>query len=156
MSKALTIQFKRGDDFKIDLTFTDTANDIAVAARASLDAAQEAYDMSLEADPQVPVDIAAFLAARDAAQLAYDNAIVVDITGWVITAQARMSDKLINNLTVNVPDPLTGAFTVMCASSLTTDWPVTKLDVDIQVTDSSFGTVSTETFYVEVQRDVTQ
>jgi len=154
-TKTATIKFKRGDDFKLDFTVQDTNNTSAIANAAALATAKEELEAAQNADPQVPQDITDAQTAVSAAQAAYDASIIVDITGWTMVSQVRRAGKLIADLNTTILDAATGKFSIFKLSAETQDWPIQKLDCDVQFTRPT-GVVSSETFEIDVQRDVTQ
>lgn len=80
-----------------------------------------------------------------------------DITGFSIASQVRTSaGGLIDTLVVNLlqANP-TGSFTLDTTNN-TSGWPIGTLYCDIQYTTGSGEIVSTETFEIDVIRDITQ
>lgn len=154
MAKTPTIQFKRGDDFKLDLTVTDTNNTEAVAAAAVLVTAQETYDLAVAADPQVPQDIVHAQSAVDAAQAAYDLLIIVDITDWTITVMMAWSGTEIAVFTVTIINELLGTFMMSATAAQTALWVPRTYDADIQFVRPE-GKTSSETFAIKVEKDIT-
>lgn len=80
----------------------------------------------------------------------------VTLTGYTIASQVRdPSFKLIGALTVTITQTTpTGAYTLTYPTG-TAEWPIGVLDCDIQYTDGTGFVVSTETFKINVLRDVT-
>lgn len=78
----------------------------------------------------------------------------MDITGWNIKSQVRKGRELIADLVVTIIDAPNGAYSLFMDD--TTDWPDGRLFCDIQYTTDSGQVISTETFTIEVHRDVTQ
>lgn len=155
MAKNPTIQFKRGDDFKLDLTVTDTNNNIAIAAKLTLTAAQADYDAAIAADPQVALDISTAQTALDLAQAAYDTAILVNITDWVIASQIRWCGKLVSDFTVIILDALNGIFTITADAANTQTWIPRVYEMDIEFIRPGTGKISSETLLIEVRKDIT-
>lgn len=154
MAKPQVLKFKQGDDFKLDFTLTDTNNSTAIDAKATYDAAVETLAELKLADPQDPVAIAAAEAAVTAADLAYEDAILMDISGWGIASQLRWCGKLIDTFDIDLNWTHIGKFTILKASEFTNFWIPRKYDMDIQFTRVT-GKISSETFILEVQKDVT-
>ncbi len=150
-----TITVKRGDDFSLDLTVKDTNNDAAVAAKATLDAAQIIYDEAVAAVPQVPADISAAAAAIVAAQEIYDESIIVDITAWVIQSQLAWCGKFISDFVVTITDGPLGKFAITAAKEVTALWKTRTYEADIEFNYPLFGRKTSQTLYIEVVRDIT-
>lgn len=153
-SKSAKIVVKRGDDFRLDMTVQDLNNDTAIAAASALEAAQLAYAAAVNADPQIPEDITATNTALLDAQAAYDAAITVDITDWVITAKMAWVGKLVSTFEVVLIDPMNGTFSIRLGNADTALWKPRVYEADIQFVRPE-GKVSSETFLIAVERDVT-
>lgn len=136
-----SLKTKRGDDFKLEMTVTDKKNAAAVAAKTALDAA-------LAAVPQVPADIAT-------ATTTYNDAIRVDITNWDIKCELRCNGRLLMALDVVITDAAEGIFTMAATALETAKWSPDTYKADVQFVRPGFGTVSSNTFSVEVEEDVT-
>ena len=149
------ITVKQGDDFSLDLTVKDTNNDIAIAAKTVLDVAILAYTTAFEAVPQVSLTVSNALAAQEAAQTAYDEAIVLDITGWTIAAHLGWCGKFVSAFSVVVTDALTGQFAISVAKEVTQTWKIKTYEADIEFNAALFGRQSSQTFLVKVERGVT-
>jgi len=149
------LDFKRGDDLKLDFTVQDTNTTEAIAAFAVLTTAQAALVEAQEADPVVPADVTAAEAAVTAAQAAYDAEILTSIAGWTIRAQVRRGGKLIDDLDILIIDEAAGCFAIQKDDLLTANWPVAQLECDIEFITTS-GKNSSETFIINVKRDVTR
>lgn len=149
------ISFKRGDDFKLDFTVQDTNKDSAVLLAAELVEAKTVLTAAENADPVIPQDVIDAQAVVDAAQAAYDADIIIDITGWTMVSQARRGQKLIQTMTIVVIDAPTGRFSITADDVDTVNWPIQKLDCDIEFTRPT-GKVSSQTFIIDVKRDVTR
>jgi hypothetical protein len=80
----------------------------------------------------------------------------VPLTGYAIASQVRdKSFKLISQLTVDITQTTpTGIYTLSLPSG-TSSWPVGTLECDVQYTNNAGVIVSTETFEINVIRDVT-
>lgn len=80
----------------------------------------------------------------------------VPLTGYSIASQVRdKSFKLIAQLTVNITQTSpTGTYTLTYPTG-TSLWPVQVLECDVQYTNNAGVIVSTETFEINVLRDVT-
>lgn len=153
--KIPTIGFKRGDDFKLDFTVEDTNNTTAIAAKTALDTEIASLKTLQNADPVDPVAVAVQQVIVDTAQAVYDSVIIVDITGWTMISQVRRADKLVDTLDITLIDAATGKFALSKDKIDTALWPVYTLQCDVQFTRPE-GTVSSETFHIDVQRDVTR
>lgn len=135
------INLKRGDDLYLEFTATDPSTPTAQAAKLVLDTAQAA-------NPQIPGDISA-------ATSLYNAALVVDITSWTMVSQIRWYDRLIDTPVITVIDPLIGRFNLTVDAANTSLWiPNRTLNCDIQFTLPTFGVVSSETFLIQVQKDI--
>lgn len=148
------ISFKRGDSFKLDITITDPNSAAALAAFATLEEAQAAYQAALDADPQVPQDIIDTLAAMVVAQDAYDLVIIVDITGWTITSKLTWCGKEIAVFVVVIDDPLIGTLNITATSEVTFLWKVRAHEQDILFVRPE-GATSSETIIIDVERGST-
>ena len=148
------IRFKRGDDFKLDLTVTDKNNTTAIAAAALVVVEQATYDALLLEDPQVPQDIADQLVVLNDAIAAYDLSIIVDITNWTITSNMAWRGKAIASFTITIIDALLGTFTISIGTAVTALWDPRTYDCDIQFVRPE-GKVSSETMKIIVERSPT-
>ena len=155
MYKKSIINFKQGDDFKLDLMVSDTNSTAALAAQVTLNAAQAAYDATVAVNPQVPADIANAQATLTAAHVAYDLAIIVDITNWIMKSQVRRSGKLMADLTVTIVDATIGKFSLSAIAAGTILWTPQAYDCDVEFTRPVSGKVSSQTFILNTERDIT-
>jgi len=146
------LRFKRGDTFKLDMRVRDKNNTTAEEVLEALNIAQTNLDAAIAADTGVAEAQTAF----DAAETSYESAITVDITGWTITAQLRIGDKLTGEFTVVISDESGGFFRLEAEPSLTQTWRCREHQCDIQFDRPGSGVVSSETFIVEVMKDVTR
>ena len=153
-TKPPKILVKRGDDFRLDMTIQDLNNDAAIASKAAMDAAQAAYDAALAADPQVPATITTTYNALVAAQATYADDIMVDISSWTITSKLAWAGKLISTFTVVIVDGPSGDFSVRLGNAETALWKPRTYDMDVQFVRAE-GKVSSETFLVIVEKDIT-
>lgn len=154
MAKPQILKFKQGDDFKLDFTLTDTNHTTAIDAKAAFDAAtKNLVDLKLQ-NPQDPIAIAAAEETVTTTSLAYEAAIVMDITGWGIASQLRWCGKLIDSFDVDLTYQTIGKFAILRSSEFTSLWTPRKYDMDIQFTRLT-GKISSETFILEVEKDVT-
>lgn len=154
MAKAQTLKFKQGDDFKLDFTLTDTNNSGAVTAAAAV---QTKRDEIADLEAVVPPDLAAIAIANGELLTlidAYDQAILMDITGWGIASQLRWCGELIDTFTIDESTLAIGKFAVIATSAQTSLWVPRKYDMDIQFTRVT-GKISSETFILDVEKDVT-
>lgn len=148
------IQFKRGDTFKLDIAITDPNSVAALAAAAVVVVSQAAYDAALIADPLVPADVASTLVTLNADTALYETAIIVDISGWVVTSSLRWCGKLIETLTVTVVSAVAGTLTVTALPAATLLWGLREHEQDIKFVRPE-GTTSSETITVDVVRGAT-
>lgn len=153
-TKTVRMPFKRGDDFIVDFTLTDTNHTTAISLKATLTAEQTALEVLEAADPLDPAAVAAQAAVVQAADDAYEAVIIMDISGWEITSQIRLRDKLINDLTVDMANAVIGKFALKMGNTLTQLWKPYEHLVDIQFSRVA-GKISSETFIVDVVKDVT-
>jgi len=86
-----------------------------------------------------------------------DNGVAVDLTGWAVKAQLRTPDgALVNELTYTVVNAAAGQY-ALSSTGATTAWPVnTTLEGDIQYTSPAGVITSSETFQVQMVKDITQ
>ncbi len=79
------------------------------------------------------------------------------ISGYTIASQIRdKAYNLVSTLTVSVLQSTpTGIYTLSSPTSTAT-WPIGDLECDIQYTNGSGVIISTETFIINVVRDVTR
>lgn len=153
-TKPPKILVKRGDDFRLDMTIQDLNNDAALVSKDAMDAAQAAYDAALAANPQVPADITTTYNALVAAQAAYADDIIVDISTWTITSKLAWAGKLISTFNVVIIDGPAGNFSVRLGNADTALWKPRTYDMDVQFVRAE-GKVSSETFLVIVEKDIT-
>lgn len=151
----LVLDFKRGDDLKLDFTVQDLNNDAAIAQLSVLTEAEETLAELQEADPVDQSAIDAQQIVVNDEQAAYDALIIVDITGWTIISQVRRGGKLIATLDVTIVDATSGTFTLTQDNLITVDWPVADLECDIEFITTS-GKNSSETFIIHTKRDITR
>ena len=146
-SSGATVTFIRGDDFFLTMAVTDLNSAAAVTAQSNLTSAQQALD----ADPSNPT----LIAARDAAQTAYDAAIIVDITGWTIRSMVRKGRTFTAELTVTVIDATLGQFSIAATPTLTETWRVATHTCDVQFDIPATGRTTSQSFDIVVCEDVT-
>lgn len=152
--KTTIMPFKRGDDFKVDFTLTNTNHITALSLKATLEAEKLILEGLEAADPLDTVAIATQAAAVQVADDAYEDSILMDISGWVISAQLRRFTNLVSDFTINMDYANIGRFTLTCPASETQMWKPVTHQCDIQF-ERGVGKVSSETFLVEVEKDVT-
>lgn len=153
-TKTFKLDFKRGDDFRLDFTLKDTNTAEAIAAKATWDAEIETLTALQEADliDQAAIDAQQIIV--DAAEDAYEALILMDITGWVLTSQIRRQNELIGSFTIDDTNFDIGKFTLIMDKADTALWRVCEHDVDIQFGRTT-GTISSQTFKINVMKDVT-
>lgn len=78
------------------------------------------------------------------------------LTGWTVKSQIRTQQmlRLIADLTFTIVDEQAGIFQLSCPT--TTDWPTGIAICDIQYTMPSGQVVSTDTFNIDIQAEVTK
>ncbi len=81
------------------------------------------------------------------------DSVAQDISGWAVRSQVRDGSTLVSELVVAITSAADGTYTL--TKSDTTAWPVKTLSCDIQYTTASGQIVSTETFQIVVQADIT-
>lgn len=79
----------------------------------------------------------------------------IDLTNWTIRAQVRMGTQLLAELDIVYVDRAAGAYRILAAPAVTSTWPVNKLQADVEYTTATGQVISTETFEVDCQMDVT-
>lgn len=77
------------------------------------------------------------------------------LTGWTIRSQVRNGDTLVAELDVDVTDEAACEYTLSFAGS-TSAWPLRRLETDIEYTNPGGQVISTETYYINVLKDVTR
>ena len=87
----------------------------------------------------------------------------VDITNYTITSQLRDStDTLLTtanfdgSLTYTLIDASAGQFQLSASSTATAEWDTRKYDCDVQLIDGDNETSSSETFKINVIKDITR
>lgn len=152
--KITTLPFKRGDDFKVDFTLTDTNHTTAIDLKATLDAENVILEDLESADLVDSAAVATQAAIVQATEDAYEAAILVNISGWTISAQLRRFSNLVTDFTIDMTNAHIGKFTLTCPSAETQMWKPVTHQCDIQF-EHVVGKISSETFLVEVEKDVT-
>lgn len=78
--------------------------------------------------------------------------------GWDVTSQIRTPrGTLVADLTTSWADPAADTRVLRIFSDPTEDWPIGRLEIDVQFTRQSDSlTRSTETLYVDILKDVTR
>lgn len=79
----------------------------------------------------------------------------VDLTGWSVRSQIRSGDKLVATLVFLLVSSTVDSSTYKLTFEDTTEWPIGKLNCDIEYTTNLGQIISTETFYVECVKDST-
>jgi hypothetical protein len=89
--------------------------------------------------------------------------VAIDITNFTITSQLRDStDTLITDtnfngsFTVTKTNPTTGVFKITATATETSEWPLRKAICDVQFVEADGDTTSSETFNIDIVRDVTR
>lgn len=83
------------------------------------------------------------------------NGTAVDITDWTIKSQIRQETTLIFELTVIKTDSVNGAFSLSATAAQTASWALGTHSVDIEFTDGNNYVVSSQTFTLQLVRDIT-
>lgn len=81
-----------------------------------------------------------------------------DITGWVIASHVRRGTTLVAALEVTIVDAAAGTYRLRkenTGADGTERWPVSDLECDIQYTTAAGQIVSTETFIIDMVKDIT-
>lgn len=81
---------------------------------------------------------------------------VLDITGWTVKSQVRLGAQLLAELQVQYTDRPNGKYRLLADPVVTATWPVNKILADVEYTTAAGQVVSTETFEVDCQMDVTR
>lgn len=76
------------------------------------------------------------------------------ITGWTIKSQLRKNGELVAELTVTIVNDATGDFKLEYSGD-TLIWPASSLSCDIRYTTDTGQVISTETFLIEVVKEIT-
>lgn len=79
----------------------------------------------------------------------------VDLSDVEISAQVRLNDALVTDLTAIVIDAAGGVYKLLATASETSTWQCKTHQIDIQFTFSDGRVMSTETFDINVIKDVT-
>lgn len=79
----------------------------------------------------------------------------VDITNWTITSQIRQDTTLISSLTVTKTDSSNGIFSLTATASATSVWSLGTHSVDIEFIDATGFVVSSQTFTLQLVKDIT-
>lgn len=148
------LNFKRGDDLKLDMTVQDTNNAISLGLLETLNEAKEALERQMLEDSTDTTAITALQNAVDVAQNNYDASIIVDITGWTIRSQVRYVKTLVDDLDIVTIDATLGIFALTKAATSTANWKTKELTVDVEFVRPE-GKVSSETFIINVLEDQT-
>ena len=80
----------------------------------------------------------------------------IDITGWTVKSQLKKGSTLIETLTFTAVDLINGIYKLSATAAKTELWPISVLDCDIQYTTGTPQVISTDTFQVNVIKDITQ
>lgn len=81
------------------------------------------------------------------------DGVVRDITGWVVKVQVRKGATLIAELDIEYTDRVNGLYRLR--KDVTTDWGLGELSCDIQYTTDALQIISTETFIIACEADIT-
>jgi len=80
---------------------------------------------------------------------------VVNISDWTITSQIRQDTTLIASLTVTKTDSANGVFSLTATAASTASWSLGTHSVDIEFINDSGFVVSSQTFTLQLVRDIT-
>lgn len=83
------------------------------------------------------------------------NGSAVDITGWTITSQIRQETTLIDTLAVDVVNAANGQFNLLATPAQTSSWALGSHSVDIEFISPTGFVVSSQTFTLQLVRDIT-
>jgi len=84
-----------------------------------------------------------------------DEGTPINLSGFTIRSQIRQpTGELIAELDVDITDAAQGDFVM--SDDDTQEWPVGCQFQDIEYTDSGETVVSTQTFKIDIQQDITQ
>ena len=82
---------------------------------------------------------------------------LVDLTGWTARSQARSStDALVYEFPVAIPDPTNSTVYLTADQAITEGWAVGVIFCDVEVIDPDGRKTSSETFTIEVEKDITK
>ena len=85
-----------------------------------------------------------------------DDSVAVDITDWTIKSQIRDgSYALIYEFLVTKTDASNGVFSLSATAAQTATWPLGSALVDIEFTDNTNYVISSQTFTMQLVRDIT-
>lgn len=80
---------------------------------------------------------------------------IVNISDWTITSQIRQDTTLIASLTVTKTDSTNGVFSLTATAASTASWSLGTHSVDIEFINDSGFVVSSQTFTLQLVRDIT-
>lgn len=83
------------------------------------------------------------------------NGTAVNITSWTIKSQIRQETTLIAELTVTKTDSPNGQFSLTATATQTASWALGTHSVDIEFVNDVGYVVSSQTFTVQLVRDIT-
>lgn len=83
------------------------------------------------------------------------DAVAVNITDWTIKSQIRQDTTLIAELTVTKTNSLSGQFSLTATATQTASWTLGTSSVDIEFTDPTGYVVSSQTFTLQLVKDIT-
>jgi Flp pilus assembly CpaF family ATPase len=169
MSHTPRITFKRGDNFKLDITVTDPSSDAAVAQKVILDLADVAvidatallaFITAIVPPVQQDIDdqqtiLTTAIATAATEQGTYDALIVVDITLWTITSNLSWCGTVIEIMEYTLTNGPLGTFNIRAYEAATILWKPREHNLDILFTRAPEGGTSSETMIVDVQRGAT-
>jgi hypothetical protein len=148
------ISFKAGDDFLLSMVVTDKTTEAALSTKAELDEAQLMYDIELQNPSPNEVTLASLLSSLDAARVAYETAIIVDISNWTIAASLVWINRLVTDFTVTKTNAPQGEFILEAPWQETQTWKPRVYCVDVQFIINGKKS-SSMTFAVDVEQDIT-
>lgn len=169
MTHTPTITFKRGDNFKLDITVTDPSSIDAKIQKVILDLADVVVvdatallafitaivpPVQQDIDDQAAILVTAIQTAATE-QATYDALIIVNITTWTITSTLRWCGKLVQIMEFTLTNGAAGTFNIRAYEIDTILWEPRKHELDILFTRAPEGGTSSETIIVDVQRGAT-
>lgn len=83
------------------------------------------------------------------------NGTAVDISDWTIKSQIRQETTLIAEFTVIKIDSAAGQFSLSATAAQTASWSLGSHSVDIEFTDGTGYVVSSQTFTLQLVKDIT-
>jgi hypothetical protein len=83
------------------------------------------------------------------------NSVAVDITDWTIRSQIRQDTTLVYEFLVTKTNAGSGVFSLSATAAQTATWPLGSLLIDIEFIDPTGFVISSQTFTMQLVRDIT-